>query len=134
MPSETITKLIKKMSRTSTKRTPFNGAKPPHVGEMLRKYVKDHRLYQSGWARMQGMKPSTIAGFFKKPVLPLGTLYDVCQILKYNFIREIADTLPAEFGPHASNELTTRVQELEKENEKLKNDIALLKEVIAMKS
>lgn len=121
------------MSRPSTKRTPFNGAKPPHVGKMLRNYVDNNRLYQSGWARQQGMKPSTISGFFKKPVIPLGTLYDICQILKYNFIREIADSLPAELQPIKDNVLNSRVAELEKENEKLKNDISLLKEVIAMK-
>jgi len=133
--SEKHNSLIKlPMARLSKKRTAFVGLKPPHVGQMLRTYVKTNRLYQSGWARMQGMKPSTICNFFKKPTIPLGTLYDICQILKYNFFRDIADSLPAELPPFKTNELAGRVAELEKENEKLKNDIALLKEVIAMKS
>ena len=122
------------MARVSKKRTPFGGIKPPHVGQMLRKHVDKNRISQAAWARQQGMKPATIVGFFKKPALPIGTLYDICQILKYNFIREIADSLPVEFPPFKDNELTGRVAELEKENEKLKSDIALLKEVIAMKS
>jgi len=122
------------MSRPSTKRTPYSGIKLPHVGEMLKKFCKEKRIYKSAWARIQGMKPATISGFIHKPEIPLSTLFNICQILKYNFIRDIADALPAEFPPIKDNVLAGRVAELEKENEKLKNDIALLKEVITMKS
>ena len=121
------------MSRPSKKRTPFQGLKPPHVGAMLKKNKVEKRIYQSAWARAQGMKDSTIVGFYKKPTMQISTLFDICQILKTNFFVEIADALPAEFPPHKTNPLQAEMNELKKENEKLNIEVAMLKEILGMK-
>lgn len=121
------------MPTKSKKRTPYAGLNSPHIGQILSKYCTEKRIQKAAWARIQGIKPATVGDFLKKPSIQLGTLFTVCQVLKYNFINEIAAMLPAEYEPHPVNPLSNRVAELEKENEKLKNDISLLKEIVALK-
>jgi hypothetical protein len=108
--------------------TKFN--KAPEIGPLLRKYVKEKRIYQSGWARKQGTTPLAVARYLKRPDMKISTLFTICQVLSYNFIREIADQLPAEFPPHTTNPLQQRVSDLEEENKMLKKEVAVLKEVL----
>lgn len=98
----------------------------PHLGQMLRTYVKANRVYQSPWARLQGVQFKTVNSYFKKATMQAGTLFTVCQVLKYNFFRDIADELPAEFPSKTPPAFTQRISELEKEVERLKIEIAVL--------
>ncbi|HLG36368.1 MAG TPA: helix-turn-helix domain-containing protein [Bacteroidia bacterium] len=105
----------------------------PHIGKMLRKLLDEKRLFQSAWSRDQGVNKNTVAKYFKKTTMQVATLFTICQVLKYNFIREIADQLPQEFPPHAPNPLQQRVTELEEENKMLKREIEIWKEAAGVK-
>jgi hypothetical protein len=105
----------------------------PHIGEILKKYCSEKRIYKAAWARHQSVRKSTVTGYFKKKSMQISTLFTISQVLKYNFIRQVADMLPPEYPPHAANPLQAEVEALKKENEKLKDEIAVLKGVIAMK-
>jgi hypothetical protein len=105
----------------------------PHVGEILKKYVKKNRTYQSAWARNQGVKFQTVNSYYKRPSLQLKTLFTICQVLQYNFIREIADQLPAEFPPYADNPLREENAALKKEIEMLKHEVEILNRVVGMR-
>ena len=107
--------------------------KSPEIGPRLKKYVKEKRIYQSGWARQQGISPRDVARYLKRPDMKISTLFTICQVLSYNFLREIADQLPAEFPTHTTNPLQQRVSDLEEENKMLKQQVALLKEVLGAK-
>ena len=63
-----------------------------------------------------------------------GTLFNICRVLKYNFIREIADSLPADFPPHTTNPLEDEVNALKKEIEMLKREIEIWKEAAGLKA
>ena len=118
------------MSRVSNKRQQFKGIELPHIGKILKKYIKDNRLHQVAWARKQGVQDETIIGYFKKSTMQTSTLFDICQILKYNFIREIADALPADMPPHPINPLQQKLDENDKEIEKLKYQIEILEKMV----
>ena len=105
----------------------------PHIGEIIRKYAKQKRIYQAAWARHQGIKPKTIIRYYKRPTMQLSTLFTICQVLKYNFLREIADQLPAEFPPHTPNPLQTENDAIKKENERLKMQIEIWKEAAGVR-
>jgi hypothetical protein len=107
--------------------------KTAHIGQKLRKYVTENRIFIAAWAREQGVNPVTVARYFKRPTMRVSTLFTICQVLKYNFIREIADQLPAEFPPHPANPLQQRVSELEEENKMLKREIEIWKEAAGVK-
>jgi hypothetical protein len=104
--------------------------KMPNVGEMLNTFSKDKRIHQAAWARHQGIKPHMINRLFKKATMQISTLYLVSLILKNNFIREIADTLPAELPARSETALHTQVENLKKEIERLKLENDLLKGII----
>ena len=107
--------------------------KPYHIGNRLKKYVTDNRLSRANWARAQGIIPRQVFEYFKNENMRVSTLFTICGVLQYNFIREIADQLPADLPPHTINPLQQRVDELEKENEKLREQVALLREVAGLK-
>ena len=100
--------------------------KAPHVGELLREYVNAKRIFQAPWSRIQGVHATTVNSYFKKPTMQVGTVFTICQVLKYNFIRDIADELAAEYPSKTPPALTQRISELEKENERLKIEIEVL--------
>lgn len=104
-----------------------------HIGARLRKFVDEKRIKQANWARAQGIQPRVIGRYFKKADMKLGTLFTICQTLKYNFIREIAGQLPSDFPPHTPNPLEAENAALKKEIERLKGDIDLLKEIVGVK-
>lgn len=104
----------------------------PSVGDMLRKYVKKHRLSQSGWGRQASLNRKTIASYLKNPDMHIGTLWNISQELGYNFVQEIANQLPPELPPHPENPLAARVAELEEENKLLRKEVETLKEAIGL--
>ena len=107
--------------------------KPEHIGRRLRKYVTEKRLFQSAWARAQGVNNVTIARYFKRETMKITTLFTISQVLKYNFIREIADQLPAELPPHAENPLAAENEKLKKEIEWLQLLVETWKEAAGIK-
>src|SRR4051812_34816425 len=109
-----------------------NNIESPHIGELLKKYAAEKRIYRSGWARYQKVRDSTVLRYFKKPSMQTSTLFIISQVLKYNFFRHIADLLPPDYPPGGS--MQTQIDALKKENEKLKDENALLKEMVMKKN
>ncbi|MEP7169858.1 MAG: hypothetical protein ABI855_10860 [Bacteroidota bacterium] len=110
-----------------------NKIEAPHVGEMLRKYVKEKRIFQSAWAREQQIKPKTVISYFKRSTMQTETLFTICQVLNYNFIRQVADRLPANMPPYAANPLEQENAALKKEIEMLKHEVEILNRVVGVK-
>jgi len=115
---------------TKVQRQKFSGIAPPHIGAMLKKHIKQNRYYQSGWARKQGVLPTTILGYFKKETMQISTLFTICQVLDYNFFKAIADALPANMPPATDNPLQAELDALKTENEKLKMKIDILEKML----
>lgn len=107
--------------------------KTPHIGKMLKKYIMENKVFQAAWARQQNVNSKTIAKYFKKESMQVSTLFTISQVLKYNFIGDIAKQLPAELPPHTPNPLETEVTSLKKEIEKLKGEIEIWKEAAGVK-
>jgi hypothetical protein len=110
-----------------------NNTELPHIGELLKKHCKEKRIYKAAWARHQQIENKTVHGYFKKKTIQVSTLFTISQVLKYNFIRLVADALPPEYPPHAENPLQAELDALKKENAELKKEIEVLRGVIGMK-
>jgi hypothetical protein len=108
--------------------------KMPHIGQMLKKHAAKNRIFQSAWARQQGVNSKTISKYFTKETMQMGTLLNICEVLKYNFIREIADNLPAAFPPHTMNPLEDEVNALKREIEMLQREIEIWKEAAGVRT
>ena len=55
------------------------------------------------------------------------SLFTISQVLKYNFIRPIADALPPEYPPHALNPLQAENDALKKQVDDLKKEVEILR-------
>lgn len=104
-----------------------------HIGKLLRKHVDEKKYNQAALARREGWTAREVAYYFKKPSLQVSTLIRLSRGLKYNFLRQIADTLPAEFPPHAANPLEEENAALKKEIEMLKHEVEILNKVLGVK-
>jgi hypothetical protein len=102
---------------------------PVNTGAMLRRYVDEKRIRQGAWSRTQNVNRETVRKYFKKTSMQTTTLFAVCHALKYNFFADLAATLPAEYG-YAPGALQQQLDALRKENETLKTQVELLKEVV----
>jgi hypothetical protein len=105
---------------------------PPLIGNMLKAHVKKNRLFQSGWARQQGVHPKTIATYLKNPTMRIDTLFTICQVLEYNFFREIADALPEQLPPHPVSKNETRIIEMEQRVKDLELQNATLEKALKL--
>jgi hypothetical protein len=111
-----------------------NYLQSPHIGDLLKKFTTDRRTYKSAWARHQKVYHSTVMRYFKKQSMQVSTLFTISQVLKFNFIRQVADALPAEYPPFGSNPLQLENEAMKKEIEDLKKENALLKELLLRKN
>jgi Cro/C1-type HTH DNA-binding domain len=104
----------------------------PHIGNMLRAHVKKHRIFQSGWARQQGISQQAIARYLKQPTMQVDTLYAICQTLGYNFLQEIAGTLPPAMPPQQPASQQAEAAALQQQVKELQIQVATLKEALAL--
>lgn len=105
----------------------------PHIGNMLRAYVKKKRIFQSGWAREQGIQPKNVLAYLKRPNMRIDTLFTICQVLNYNFFKEIAAMLPSELPPATEDPSAARVKELEQRVHDLETENKVLREVVGVR-
>jgi cell shape-determining protein MreC len=104
----------------------------PHIGNMLRDYVTKKRIYQSGWARQQGLNPTSVARYLKRPTMQVDTLFAISQTLQHNFLREISDLLPPQLEPQAAIDRGAEVEALQQRVQQLETQVATLKEALAL--
>ena len=102
-----------------------------HIGNMLKAYVKEKRIFKAGWAKQMGVSAGSVESFVKKTNTTVTTLFNTCQVLNYNFFADIAAMLPQ--LPHANSKIdNTQLEALQKENETLKVQIATLEKALSL--
>ena len=63
--------------------------------------------------------------------MQVGTLFKICQVLQYNFLADVAAKLPP--LPNAISAIPNQeLEELKKENEKLKMEVEILRGVVGL--
>lgn len=105
-------------------------SKAPHVGAILRSYVRNQRIYQAALARQIGKTSQSVALYQKQASIQTKNLWDICQVLKHNFFMDIAQMLPDTFSTETNifEAKDKRIAELEEENKILRAEKAVLLE------
>lgn len=91
----------------------------PHMGKIIENHLRAKGIPKSHLAAKMNRSTNTIFNYFKNPSLQLHIVWEICQVLQYNFLADIAATLPE----HLTKKSTPENIELEKlrvENELLK--------------
>ena len=104
----------------------------PNIGALISRVYKEKRTYKSALARKLGVRPTTALNYAKKTSMQTTTLWKLSLILRHNFLKDLADQLPKEFSTYAPKDssLANRIALLEQENELLKAQLAVLKDVM----
>ena len=105
----------------------------PHVGELLKAFIKKNRWPKSVIARKTLRSPVTIEGFLKRPSLQIAILWEISHATHYNFIADIAAQLPADYDSSATDNtlaLQEALEQLREENKLLRTQVETLKEVM----
>ncbi len=90
---------------------------PPHIGRLLGKILKTRNVSRAVMARTMGVSTSVPVRYAQTSSMLTSTLWDISQVLEYNFFADIAALLPPEFdsGVVADTTADARMDELEQE-------------------
>ena len=103
-----------------------------HVGKMLKDYMSHRNLKKSDVANSIGIPSTAVYAYEKSTSLQTGNIMRFCHALKYNFFMDIANSLPKEYthGELYESEKDILIKTMTEENNKLKHEVALLKEIM----
>ncbi len=104
--------------------------KMPHNGKLLKEHIKESLLLPSHIAGQMGISLSTLTSFYERQTLRSKTLWAASVALGYNLFFDLGMHLPRGMESALDTELKKRVEELEKENERLKIEIAVFEKVL----
>jgi hypothetical protein len=104
---------------------------PINVGEILKKYIDDHRIFKSALTRKLGKSGSVIIQYQKRTSIQTEILINISHALKHNFFADIAALLPASYSTDApvDDSKDIMIAGLQKEIELLKAREAVLMEM-----
>ena len=92
---------------------------PIRVTAMLKREMKKRNLRVADVARDMNTSHSTVLGSLQRPTIRVQKLLEWCELLQYNFFKEIAVKLPYSSPPEADNspvvQQQKRIRELEME-------------------
>lgn len=103
----------------------------PHIGALLTEHFKKKRLFKAAFYRDMGMSSSMLQYYFTKKECKMSVLYQACHVLKHNFFRDIANSLPPEFEPKAGlPEHEAEIARLQQENKELQLKLSYLEQLL----
>jgi hypothetical protein len=101
-----------------------------HNGEMLKNYMAGTKFLPTRIAERMGVTHSTMLHYFTRPSLRTSVLWKASTALGYNFFFDLGMQLPSGMKSALNTELTKRVEQLEKENERLKIENAVYEKIL----
>ena len=104
-----------------------------HVGQLLKDYLKAHKIIKSALARKMGINDNEILRYQKSASLKTDTLWAFSDALNHNFFADIALLLSTGYSQPISAEALAkdqRIAQLEQENLLLSTERDLLLKVM----
>ena len=105
----------------------------PHVGQLLKNHIKQHRLHRAVLSRMLNRAYGTVYKYQQNKSMQTHILWELSTALKHNFFMDLAAQLPPDFStnaPDASLPLLERIAALEEENKLLLTKVETLMAVV----
>ena len=86
-----------------------------NTGHLLVKYFLAHRTRKAALARALNRDASSIMNYQKNATIQTAILWEISHVLKHNFFKDIAVTLPSDFTTYApiESQKDERIAELE---------------------
>ena len=101
----------------------------PHNGKLLQDYLKLHCPSQSKLAREINVETATIKSYCKSNSIQSRVWWKLGAALNHNFFADMAQLFPVDFATPRETELLNKIEELNREVERLNIAISVYKEV-----
>jgi transcriptional regulator with XRE-family HTH domain len=101
----------------------------PHNGKLLKTFIDNSRLTQIEVARRMGITTPTLHYYYKSHSLTTDIWWRASKALHYNFLAGLGSLLTEEYVTPRETELQTVCEQLQKENERLKMELEIYKNI-----
>lgn len=105
----------------------------PHIGQLVKRVMRDKKLSQAEVARRMTISPSSLANYFKQPSLQFGILWNLGIAMEYDFLTELTDYYPAELVLNANSKVILELDEKNKLIADLQKEIGIYKKALGIK-
>lgn len=105
----------------------------PHIGNILKSHIREHRLRKAALARHMGRSYNTVYAYQSSHSMQTTILWDLSMAMKHNFFQDLAAQLPPEFttsAPDPTLQFQERMAALEEENKQLNTKVETLMAVV----
>ena len=104
-----------------------------NIGELLQKVINERKLQKSAIARKIDRANGAVNPLLRRPSMQTYLLWEISEAIEYNFFHEIAQALDEKTNFTLANGNEQAVQKLaekDKEIEKLKLEVEILKDIL----
>lgn len=122
--------MIDNMENTKEKNILENRSAMPHNGTLLRQYIDEKARSQSQVAEQMGITLSTLQSYYKRETMHTKALWNASLALEHNFLFDLGRRLPVSFVSEREQELQRELDELKKENERLKIELGVYEKIV----
>ncbi|WP_346983828.1 helix-turn-helix transcriptional regulator [Chryseobacterium sp. POE27] len=105
----------------------------PHIGQLVKKVMRDKKLSQAEVARRMTISPSSLANYFKQPSLQFGILWNLGIAMEYDFLTEITDYYPQDLHLNPESKIIKELDEKNKLIADLQKEIGIYKRALGIK-
>lgn len=115
----------------NSKKYKKQGASPyPHIGNLIRKKIKEKHLTYAEVSRRIGVNASVLQVYFKQESVQLGVLWNIGVAIEYNFFADLMEYLPQKALENNLSRFQISLKERENEIVDLKKEIEIYKSIL----
>jgi len=115
---------------TSNNSTVQPSASCPHIGKLLADYFEGISLNRAKLSRQLKLADSSVLRYLERDSMQLKTLWNISIALNHNFIAGLGEKLSVNYVTFRETELQNKVEELQKELEKLNIELSVYKNIV----
>lgn len=101
-----------------------------HVGKRLANYLSDNHYTKAALARKLNVSHSTVAQYTESAALSTGILWNISQVLNYNFLAELGEEVDIPYNYKKETDLQNQITLLQSELEKCKAELAIYQKIV----
>lgn len=105
----------------------------PHIGQLVKRVMRDKKLSQAEVARRMTISPSSLANYFKQPSLQFGILWNLSIAIGHDFLTGLTDDYPQDLHLNAESKIIKELDEKNRLITDLEKEIGIYKKALGIK-
>ncbi|UPQ74863.1 MULTISPECIES: helix-turn-helix domain-containing protein [Chryseobacterium] len=106
----------------------------PHIGQLIKRVMREKKITQAEVARRMALTPSSIAKYFRQPSLQFGILWNLSMAIGYDFLTALTDYYPPSLPLNEDAKIVKELAEKEQRIADMEKEIAIYKAALGIKA